>query len=179
MILCVTGFPGAGKSTVAKLLERSGFKVYELGDMVRELIKKEGIDKNPESIRRFLKHIRVKYGKEVTARMLLKKIKTKKGDRIAIIGLRSLAELNYIKKHADVAVVAVIAPPEKRFMRVIKRKKAEDPKTMASFLCNRDRNEARLGMIGVIKKADYVIANTGTFSDLKRSVREVVKAVSG
>ena len=36
LIVCLTGMPGAGKSTVAIVLKEKGFSVIIMGDIVRE-----------------------------------------------------------------------------------------------------------------------------------------------
>ena len=36
LIVCLTGMPGAGKSTVADSLKKKGFLVITIGDIVRE-----------------------------------------------------------------------------------------------------------------------------------------------
>ena len=74
MIVCVTGLPGAGKSHVAEILRGMGFKTYELGDILRGMMKEQGIEISPEGLRRFSVVARRKYGYDYEARRLAKKI---------------------------------------------------------------------------------------------------------
>jgi dephospho-CoA kinase len=175
MIICVTGMPGSGKSAVAEILRGIGYRTYELGDMVREEMRKRGIKSNPKTEKAFSIYMRRKYGKDVTSRLLVRKLRKEKKDRIAIIGFRSNADLNYVKKYFDAITIAVVAPAKDRFERTKKRKRSADPKTMHEFLSVRDKKEERFGIASVIKNADYVISNTSTIADLKKSVQMVIE----
>jgi dephospho-CoA kinase len=175
MIVCITGMPGSGKSVVADVLKNKGYKVYELGDVVREEMRKRKIEMTSESMRKFSLYFRKKYGNDVTSRRLLRERNIKQGGKTVISGLRNTADLNYIKRRFDVILVAVIAPAKTRFLRTKSRVRADNPKTMGEFIKHRDKKETRFGILGIIKKADYVISNTGTVADLKRSVAIVAK----
>jgi dephospho-CoA kinase len=175
MIICVTGMPGSGKSEVAEILRSMGYKTYELGDIVREEMRKRGMESNPENERTFSIYLRRKYGKSITTRRTIAKIRKEKKDKIAIIGFRSKMELNYVKKRFDAITIAIVAPERARFERTKKRKRIADPQTMSEFLSIRDKKEERFGIIGAIKNADYVISNTGTIADLEKSVQMVLK----
>lgn len=177
MILCITGMPGSGKSETAKVLAAKGYKLYELSSVVWELMHKAGIERTSENTKQFATMIRRKYGKEVTAKFLLRKIKLKRGGRIAIVGVRSIAELDYIKKRSKTITLALVAPPKLRFARIRKRKRPDDPKSLSQFIRNRDRKEIAFGINGAISHADYIIANTGTKAELERNVERVLSQI--
>ena len=44
LIVCLTGMPGAGKSSVASFLKEKGFVVMTMGDVVREEAKRQGLE---------------------------------------------------------------------------------------------------------------------------------------
>lgn len=176
MIICITGLPGAGKSSVGKLLSTMGFRTYELGDVVRGLMKKEGIRLTPESDKEFTVYLKKKYGKAVVVRRLLEKVKLNKVGKVAIVGVKNKPELDYIKSksRSPVVTIAVVAPVRLRFQRTRMRGRADAPRTLAEFIKNRDRKEARWGETDTIKNADYIISDTGTMADLKKNVRLVI-----
>ena len=41
LIVCLTGMPGAGKSTIAEGLQSKGYEIINMGNAVREEAKKE------------------------------------------------------------------------------------------------------------------------------------------
>ena len=44
LIICLTGMPGAGKSTVANSLKEKGFLVITMGDIVREEARQRNLE---------------------------------------------------------------------------------------------------------------------------------------
>jgi dephospho-CoA kinase len=179
MIICITGLPGAGKSTAGRILERKGFKVYELGDIVREMMRRQRIRLTPESDREFTISLRRKYGKLVTVKHLFKRVKLDSRSKIAIIGVRSKSELDYIRRRsrrARVVTVAVVAPVKLRFARIKKRGRPDTPRTLAEFIRNRDDKEVAWGEIGAIKSADYIVSGSGTNADLKAAISNILEA---
>jgi dephospho-CoA kinase len=177
MIICVAGLPGSGKSEASKAFAARGYKPYELGSIVWELMRKARVERNSDNTKRFITTLREKYGREVMARFLLKKIRLTSDSKIAIIGVRSMAELNYIRKRSKTVTIAIVAPPRLRFTRISRRMRPDDPKSLAQFIRNRDRKEIAFGANDVIAHADYIIANTGSKADLERNVEHVLSLI--
>lgn len=174
MIVCVTGMPAAGKSSVGAVLKGMGFNVYELGDIVRMMMRERGIQINPESDKKFTVWLRKRYGGLVTVKRLAKEVDLGGSGKTAVVGIRSKPELDYIRAHGRSLTVAVLAPSRLRFRRMRRRGRRDAQKTYADFL-KRDRKEERWGLWSAIKSADYVIAGTGTLAQLKDEVRQVMK----
>lgn len=187
MILVVVGLPGSGKSTIADFLRKRGFDVIELGDIWRELLKKNNVPMNdPRETREFTKRIREKYGKDVYARYAVKKIK-KSMKRVVIMGVRSTYEFNYLKgKSKKIKIIAVHSPFTTRFKRLMVRGKPEDPKKLADFrwLNTRekkgfmpDKKEEKFGVVEVMRHADYTIRNTKTKDFMEKQLDKIIKSI--
>ena len=186
MILCVIGEIGSGKTTVAQMLGRKRFQVIELGDVVRESMRSKGMPIDRKSIRDYALKMRLRYGKDVFAKHTARLIKGKKRN-VAIFGVRSDYELKYLKRHLKhLKTVAIFASEKVRFLRIKKRKKHEDPKTIKEFIWlerkeergyMNSQKERKHGILTVIKNADYVLANTGTLQELERSLDRLILAV--
>ena len=187
VVITVVGLPGSGKSLSADMLKKRGFEVIELGDIWRELLRKNHISRfDPIGTREFTRKIRQKYGKDVYARYAFSKIRKNK-DHVAIMGIRSTYEMDYLKKRIkDIYIVALLAPIKTRFGRLKARGKPEDPKDMKDFMWldtrekrgfMKARSEERHGIMHIIKDADYVIANTSTVKALEENIGKVVKKV--
>ena len=174
MIICVTGLPGAGKSVTGGILAKRGYKVYELGDIVREMMKKKRIPQDAESVKRFTIYIRKRYGTLVIPRYLFRTIKVRKDSKIAIIGVRSKPELDYIRKRGRSVTIAIVAPARLRYRRTMSRGRSDAPRTFAEFVKNRDAKEKRFGLEGAIRSADYIIAGTGTVAQLEKGIDQVL-----
>jgi len=186
MIVCIVGYMASGKSTVANIFKTKGFKIVEMGDTVREEMKRRGIEINSESVRTFSAKLRKEQGNAAVAKLTLKKIKNTKGN-IAITGMRSLHEYNYFKKKLkDIKIIAVSAPERMRFKRMLKRNKPDDPKTLSEFrkIEEKERrgfatskSEEKYGIDKVIDNADFVIFNTSTQKALKEDVSNLIKTL--
>jgi dephospho-CoA kinase len=184
VVVMIVGLPGSGKSLSAQMLKNHGFEVIELGDIWRELLKKNGISRyDPINTREFTRKLRVKYGKDVYARHAYKKIQGKRS-LVAIMGVRSTYERDYFrKKIKKFYTIALLAPVALRFGRLKHRHKPEDPETLKAFkwLDTRERrgfmkarSEEKHGVMHIIKDADFVIANTSTIAKLELNLNKII-----
>ena len=171
----------------AEMLKDRGFTVIELGDIWRELLKKNHISRfDPMGTREFTRKIRQRYGKDVYARYALRKI-GKGMDHVAIMGVRSTYEMDYLKKRLkNICIIALLAPMKMRYGRLKARGKPEDPKSYKAFkwLDTRERrgfmkakSEEKHGVMHIINDADYVIANTSTVGKFEDNLDKVVKKI--
>lgn len=187
MILIVVGLLGSGKSTVAQILRDDGFDVIELGDIWRELLKKNGISLNdPRATREFTRELREREGKNVYARYALERVKNSM-KHVVIMGVRSTYEMDYFREHIrEIKTIAIISPLETRFERLKMRGKPEDPKSMKDFLWleNRekrgfmsDKREEKHGVAVLIENADYTVSNTETQQELKKNMEDVIEKI--
>ncbi len=184
MIIAIVGLPGSGKSTAAQLLREDGFDVIELGDIWRELLRKNKIPRNnPRATREFTKNLRIRYGKDIYAKYAYRRIK-KPNKNIVIMGVRSTYEMNYFKKYLNnIIVIAIISPLKMRFNRLKIRAKPEDPKTLKDFIWLNtrekrgflsDKKEEKQGVVVLIKAADYIISNTSTVGRLESALETAI-----
>lgn len=169
--------PASGKSLVSKFLEENGILVIKMGDILREEALKRNIDL--KNLGNFSIKIRCESGKDIVARLTYEKIKNTKLNVkiIAIEGLRSLDEYNFLRnKFNNVILLAVHSSPKTRFERILKRKRKDDPKTYEEFL-SRDLRELSYGIGNLIALADYIIINESDINDLRKMVKEFLKNV--
>jgi dephospho-CoA kinase len=174
MIVCITGMPGSGKSVVADMFKGKGYAVYEIGDVVRKEMKKKGIRTTPEEMKKFSVYFMKKHRNNLV-KFLLRDPAVMKNRRIAIVGFRSMEALNYVKKRSDTVTIAVVAPTTTRVSRAKVRHSQNPGKVWDDVRKDRDDKEIKFGILRVIESADYVISNTGTIADLKKSVAAVAK----
>jgi dephospho-CoA kinase len=170
MLILITGLPGSGKTTVAKIFKEKGFEVIEMGNIARALAKKQKI-----SVDEFAKLARKKYGRNFFAKKVVELIKKRKKEKrnFVISGLRNLEELQEFKKlDKNAKLIAVTAPKELRMKRLLARKRKTQKEIEA-----RDKKEIALGMLKLMKNADFVIANTSTKKELEKDVEEILKVL--
>jgi len=169
LIFCITGMPGSGKSLVADAARQLGFRVISMGDVIRYEAERRGIVKSPKSLGTLMLRLRHEEGSDVVAKRCLALVQASNSP-VLIEGVRSLDELNYFKRNADVRLIAVHASPSTRFDRLLKRGRPDDPKDRATF-DGRDLRELRVGIGSIIALADHVFVNEGTLDDIGASAK--------
>ena len=177
-IICITGMPGSGKSSVASILSRKGFGAVSVSKRVKEMMRRQGIRVNTKSLRDFSLRLKGRRGNHIMAVEIEDQVK-RKGGNVAIDSVRNMEEVHYIRnntKGARVFLIAVTATRAERYRRMIARRRSDDIRNRNEFL-SREAKEARLGVGRAILEADFIIGNTGKMDDLRSSVAEVLKLI--
>ena len=181
VIICLTGMPGAGKSTVACSLKEMGFLVITMGDVVREEAMRLKLDLNDTNLGRLMVQLREQFGPGAVAELVVKKIDStlmskRNGDKAVLIvdGIRSIAEVTVLSRVGQVRLLAIHASSDVRFIHLKERGRTDAPLAQRDFM-ERERRELDVGICEVIALADEVISNNRlTISQLKANAYEVV-----
>jgi len=175
-IVCITGMPGAGKSTIVSKLEEIGFEKFTLGDGIRAEAKRRNIEPSAENLGKIMLEVREKNGPGAVAELIKESIQNSVQEVIIIDGVRSIAEIDVLKEVGDVKLLAVQASPETRFDFLSSRGRSDDPKTRENFE-ERDNREIGVGIDKSIKIADKIITNHNlTIDELVNSAKEIIKS---
>ena len=181
MIIGLTGPIAAGKDTVAKyLVEMLGYRVVSLGEIVKEEVERRGLPLKREYFQLVGNELRQKHHAGILAELALKKLNSKNG---IINGIRNPFEVEYLRKELgkDFLLIAVDAPRELRFKRILERGRSVDPKTFEEFVkqdekeLGRGEGEKGFGIKRCMEMADVTIVNDSTLEELEKKVREIVK----
>ena len=62
LVVCLTGMPGAGKSTIVTKLKEQGYQAFSLGDGVREEAKRRNLEPTGENLGKLMLELREKNG---------------------------------------------------------------------------------------------------------------------
>ena len=146
MIVGVTGRRGAGKSEAARLLRERGFEIVAMGAILRQMMVDRGIEPEEHNLRAFILDVRAELGEEVLAIETLEKINRMRSPKVAIIGIRTPAEINFFKRQFgnNLVTIAVMADDKTRFDRVRMRGRADDPRTRNEFMEYKNKIESKL-----------------------------------
>ena len=171
--VAIVGMVGAGKTTGARFLEKSGFNYIRFGQVVMDEVEKRGLsvcEKNEKMVREGL---RKKHGMAVMAVLNYPKIKKAlKSSHVVADGLYSWAEYLYLKERLEnkMIVLAVHAGPMVRYQRMSKRK--ERPLTPRLAQGRDYADISNIQKAGPIAMADYMIVNEGSPKELHRILDE-------
>jgi dephospho-CoA kinase len=165
------GFPGSGKSTAIEAISDLA-KVIMMGDVIRNEVKNRKLALNDENLGTVARELRQLGGLNVIAEKCVEWIKELKNEIIIVDGLRSLNEVNVFRKYWKVPIIAIILNNKKRFIRLSKRRRSDDPLSIEEFK-KRDEREIYFGLKEVVEKADYKIKNNSSIDELKKKTRKI------
>ncbi|MBI5377470.1 MAG: AAA family ATPase [Thaumarchaeota archaeon] len=175
LIVCFTGMPGAGKSTIADGLKTKGFEKITMGDAVRAEATKRKIEPTGANLGKLMLELREKNGSGAVAELIKDQIANSKSDVILIDGVRSIAEVDVLKKFGTVKILAIHASSDTRFKFLSNRGRSDAPADRQDFV-KRDSREMGVGMSDSIALADETISNNNlTIPQLIDSAYNIIK----
>jgi dephospho-CoA kinase len=176
LIVCLTGMPGAGKSSVASFLKEKGFEVVTMGDVVREEAKRQGLEPTDINLGKMMLKLRQDLGPGAVGHIVLQKLaRDGSSSNVVIDGIRSIAEVEVLKKVGHVRLLAIHASQNTRFKHLKERGRADAPSNGNEF-AGRDKRELSVGVSEAIALANEVISNNDlTLEQLKLRAYDIVK----
>lgn len=173
--MCLTGMPGAGKSTVASHLKERGFSVITMGDAVREEAKRQGFEPTDANLGSMMLKLRQDLGQGAVAHLILKKLERDGNtSNLVIDGVRSIPEVEILKTVGTVKLLAIHASQDTRFKHLVDRRRSDAPASSDEF-AGRDKRELSVGISEAIALADETISNNEiTIDELKERAWSIV-----
>lgn len=175
-VVCLTGMPGAGKSTVARFLQENGFYPIAMGDVIREKAKENNLPLDDYNLGELMKNFRKTHGNEIIAKLTVKKITDLKNiDFIVVDGIRSYDEFIILKSIGHVKLLAIHASSDIRYDHIKQRDRSDTPANHENFM-QRDEREMSVGISKAIALADESISNNNiTVNELREQVEWIIK----
>lgn len=175
LIVCLTGMPGAGKTTIAESLKSKGFDKITMGDAVRAEAARKKIEPSGSNLGKLMIELREKNGLGAVAELIVDQIKNSQSNVVLVDGVRSLAEVNVLKKVGMVKILAIHASGDIRYKFLTERNRSDAPTDREDFT-NRDSREMGVGMSESIALADETISNNNmTIEELVNAAYHVIK----
>jgi len=183
-VIGLTGTIGSGKDIVREMLEKKLDTVsVRLSDLLEtSALKKMGIKVTREMQQNLGDDLRQKYGTHVLAKIAIDFMK-KNNDVKVIDGIRNSGEVDFLRQQFgdDFKLIAIDAPQQVRFERIVKRKRPIDPKTWEEFIVADERDQGKdqpeygQQVRKCIEMADLIIQNDGSMEEFKRKVEDAIK----
>jgi len=164
LVVCLTGMPGAGKSTIANGLKEKGFEIINMGDAVRAEAKKRNLEPTSQNLGKLMLELREKNGPGAVAELIKPSIENSNSNVIVIDGIRSNDEIQVLKKSANVKLLSILASTDTRFTFLHDRGRSDDPQSREIFE-ERDNRELGVGVGKSIESADESISNNELTKD--------------
>jgi dephospho-CoA kinase len=167
--------PGAGKSTIADGLKSKGFDKITMGDAVRAEATRRNIEPSGANLGKLMLELREKNGPGAVAELIKDEILNSKSNVILVDGLRSIAEVDVLKKFGIVKILSIHASSDTRFKFLSGRGRSDAPADRQDFV-KRDSREIGVGMSESIALADEIISNNNlTIPQLVDSAYNIIK----
>ncbi|MFZ3074172.1 MAG: AAA family ATPase [Minisyncoccales bacterium] len=131
MIIGVTGNNGSGKDTFAQyIVSNKGFIHISLSDFIREETARQGLELARHNLHDVGNRMREIFGPGILAKLALDRMDESKN--YVVTSIRNPNEIKELKKAGNFILMAVNAPVETRFKRIIDRNR-ENEKEIISF----------------------------------------------
>jgi len=170
---------GSGKSEVARLFEKSGYRRIRFGDITDIEVAKRGLPLNEANERQVREQLRKELGMAAYAKLNLPRIdKALLSSNVIVDGLYSWEEFVLLKDYYGerLKLLAVYSSPETRAARLAVRRIR--PLT-AQEAGDRDKNEIEvINKGGPIAMADYTIINESSLKDLKEQTQLIIERLA-
>jgi dephospho-CoA kinase len=174
-VVSIVGMAGAGKTEVARVFEKHGFKRIRFGDITDEEIKKQGLALNEKNERLIREKIRREQGMDAYAKLNLARIdEARQNSDVVIDGLYSWEEYIFLKEYysEDFCVVAVWSAPETRYDRLTGR---QNRSLTLEEAISRDKEEIeKIKKGGPIAMADFTIINESSLEELREETEKIL-----
>lgn len=182
MIIGLTGLPCCGANSFADFLVERGFVWLSYSDVLRELLREQGVEITREAMQDLANTLRENYGAGELSRRLLARMDP---SRNYVIGtIRNPGEIAVFRTHPGFVLVAVHASPKIRYRRLIARNREHDAKTSWEDFMHLNARELGEGQpahglqIGAcLAVADHTLVNEGTLSDLQNSAESIIYSI--
>jgi len=182
MIIGLTGTMASGKDAVADILKKKGYVYFSLSDEVRLEAQARGIEMTRENLQNLGNEMRKAEGNSVLAQRVLMKISDPKKNYV-VNGIRNPAEVAELKNWPGFYLMAVDAPQDLRFQRLMTRNRPSDPKIFYQFM-KADNKDQGLGeeesgqqVAACMKLADVSIFNDFSIERLTDKVAFLIQQI--
>ena len=183
MIIGITGTYGAGKGTIASyLVKKKGFVHFSVSDYLTKEIKKRKMVINRDSMITLANDLREKFGPDYLAVTLYKQAKATKKNSV-IESLRTVGEIETLRKRGEFYLFAVDADPKIRFQRIQKRAGSKDRVSFKKFM-ESEKNEmetkdpTKQNLKKCIAMSDFKFKNNSNIKNLTQQVEKVLSTIN-
>ena len=173
-LIGLTGTNGAGKGEAAAFLKDKGYAYFSLSDEIREELSRRGLEPSRDNMIREGNDLRTRFGADILARRVMSRIEGK----AVIDSIRNSQEVAFLRGHEAFILLAVDAPVEMRFERVLKRGRVESALTIGEFKA-KEREEMQSDSRGqqlqeCLRLADRNVMNDGTVEEFHRKLEAIL-----
>jgi dephospho-CoA kinase len=173
-VIGVVGLPASGKGEFSKIAAGMGIPVIVMGDVIRESVRKEGLEPNDANFGATANRLRAENGMDAIASLCVPEIQKQVAPLVLVDGIRGDTEVTLFRRHfAGFILISIDSSFENRLARIGARARSDDF-TSADALRNRDERELAWGLGKALEGADIHIRNEGTLEEFSGEVHQLL-----
>jgi dephospho-CoA kinase len=165
-VIGIIGTIASGKDAAADYLtEKFHLPVFQISQPLKDVCAERGIEPTRQNLIGLGTTLSKEMGEDFLAQLLLKKIEHEG----IITGMRQLAQIAYLKKHAALTLIGIDAEPSIRFDRVKKRNKQGEATNLEEFIQQESQENSAPNvqrLFECLQLANYHIDNNGSLEEL-------------
>ncbi len=173
-LIGVVGMPGAGKDTFCDYFSdvKNSVEILKFSDPLSEILRIFFDEVKREDQQWLVNNLRERFGKDILAKAIEKKVKSSESDYILLNGVRLWEDFEMVKRLGG-EMVYIKTDAEKRWKRLKKRgEKKDDDVSFEKFLkLDNGRTEKNIREIG--KGSDVTIENNGSLDEFKDKIVDI------
>ena len=173
-VIGVVGLPASGKGEFSKIAGAMGIPVVVMGDVIRNSVKKAGLEPTDANLGAIANKLRAERGMDAIAHLCIDEIEGQNTPLVLIDGIRGDAEVRVFRQHFPAFVlIGVDSSFETRLKRLGTRGRSDDVGS-AEALRMRDERESSWGLKEALKRADIRITNENGLESYAEKVRALL-----
>jgi dephospho-CoA kinase len=183
IIIGITGTLGAGKGTIVEyLVKNKGFKHFSARAFLIEEIEKRGLKNNRDNMVLVANNLRERNNSSSFVADELFKRALEFGQNCVIESLRTVGEIESLRKKGNFVLLAVDADSKIRYERILKRLASTDLVSFEKFLFDEERemeanNPNKQNLKKCIEMANFKINNNRTIDELNYKIEDILKII--
>ena len=177
MIIGLTGPKLGGKGTTAEYLQKKyGAVTYSMSGILFDIAQRLYLPTSRENLINIATALRSEFGEDILGKVLKEDIK-KADDKIAIIdGIRMPSDVELFSQIPGFILLYINAPIQQRFKRAHSRGEKEGEKDMSFEQFEAEEKAVtEKGITNLLKKANTVIENNGSFDELYEAIKKAIQ----
>ena len=180
MLIGLTGRIYAGKGTIVKYFLDEGFKHVTISDIVKKYVKKESLEINRENLQNIGNKLREEEGPGIWAKKAIEEIDL--SENYLLDGIRHPGEIEELKKIKNSYLIALDAPQNIRYQRMLEMKRGIDSENWKDFVKTDERDYDEGTLLGFqvkicMRLADFMISNDSSLEDFHKKINEIYSQI--
>ncbi len=173
-VIAIIGTIGAGKDTAGDYLAKQlGIPSYQISAPLKEICLQSGLEPTRENLIALGTRLAKERGDGYLARYIIERMP----ERAIITGIRQLGQIEELRSHANLTIIAIDASPALRFERIKKNGKIGEASSLDEFVArelaeNSPPNAQRL--FECMELSDTHLQNEGDLDELYAQLNLII-----